>query len=261
MTIQDYIRGNNRFWLGLYYDELVDESSYQLTYCAQADEPYLNCAQAVSAPPPFTEIESYYQHRNSLPAFYTDSENERWLVPLLTNRQYQEIPSQNESIWGLQLSPEKIEILARTRFSDYEELELREVHSLHDLKTFHRIDVLCNELPPLLAQSLLDKLQKARIKEVESKHFIICANGLPAGCCSMGLCKNTAYLAEDGVLPEYRRRGFHCYSMQQRIISAYKQRASCVLTTCSTDSFTNLSAKKTGMSLMCTRRFFQAVNS
>ena len=257
MNIQDYIRGNNRFWLGLYYDVLIDEPCYQLTYCSQANEPYLNCVQAVSEVPEFSVIESYYQSRNLPSAFYTDIQSEKWLVPLLTSKQYHEILSQNENIWCLTLNSTNTDCLCREIFSDCEQKELRQVCTLNDLKLFTRINALTNELPPPLAQSLFNKLKDIRVEGVDSKHFIIYLARQPAGCGSIGIYKDIAYLAEDGTLLAYRRRGLHCYSMQQRILYAHKRGARCVLTTCSTNSITNISAKKIGMNLLCTRRFFQ----
>lgn len=261
MNVHKCIRANNQYWLSLYYDELIDNAGYQLSYCSQADEPFYNCAQAVSDITDFSAIESYFQNKNLSPAFYTDSLNEEWLVPLLKSKHYQELPSQQENIWYMELNNININSLRRMDTCSVEEKEFRPVIVMDDLKLFLRIDTLTNDLPPSLAQLLFSKLIQAigqkGVKEVESKHFIIYLTEEPVGCGSLGIYKRIACLAEGGTLPAFRRRGLHHYSMQQRILYAYTQGAEFALTTCRTDSVTNMTAKKTGMKLLCTRHFFQ----
>ena len=247
-----------RFWKKLYYDELIESSGYQSSYCKNADEPWFNCAHAASSIPPFSFIESYYLDKNRLPAFYTDTLNEQWLISFLLKRNYYEITSQNENIWYLNLCTQSIKNITKLQFVNLDnDIELRSATTLDELKLFIEINRLTNELPDPLAHSLFENIRHKNVKDVEAKHFIIFKSGYPAGCGSAGIYNNVAFLAEDGTLPGYRRQGIHCYSMQQRFLYAFSRKARHVLTTCSRESFTNHSANKLGMKLVCTRRFFQ----
>src|SRR5262245_43214471 len=81
VSIHRLIRANNAVWAAMYYDELVDTDSYQLTYMADADAGYYNCAQAVSRSDPdvLDAIEAFYSARGLPPAVYLDPES----APLL----------------------------------------------------------------------------------------------------------------------------------------------------------------------------------
>ena len=47
-TIHELIRANNALWSVLYYDELIETPTYQLSFLAEADAGFYNCAQAVT---------------------------------------------------------------------------------------------------------------------------------------------------------------------------------------------------------------------
>lgn len=258
MNIHDLIRGNNRFWKNLYYDDLIETSDYQLSYCKNANEPWFNCAHAIASTPQFSLIEPYYLNKNLQPAFYTDTLNEQWLAPLLSERGYQEIDSQNENIWYLSLSAKNIKDIAQLNFNHSNEgIELRPVTTPDELKLFIEINRLTNQLPYPLADSLASNLQYRHVDGVEAKHFIVFKAGYPAGCGSVGVYNNAGFLAEGGTLPEYRQQKIHCFSMQQRCLYAFARKASHIFTTCDVQSFTNHSASRLGMKLVCVRRFFQ----
>lgn len=257
MDLQALIRGNNRFWFFLYYDELIEHKDYQLTYCAAADEPYYNCAQAVSKldEKALSDIEDFYISRRLAPAFYTDPTYPA-LLPFFKKRAYHELCDQKEHLWYVDFDDSFLSSLNNLSLDIEGDLLCFPADTEEDLHAFIEIDATSNALSVEMKAVLEKNLLYKRAEDVHIRHLIISIDGHRVACGSVGIYKGCVYLAEDGTLAAYRRRGLHTYMLKKRLLYAYERGANSALISCSVDSFTNRTAKKCGMQFLCERSFY-----
>lgn len=259
MNYQALIRSNNIIWKLLYYDELIDYPYYQLTYFTQADQGYYNCAQAITrlSKNDLMLIEKYYHKRKVSPAFYTDPVSESWLPRLLRRHGYQEIESQNENWWIIQLTDHKLSQLDKLELLkiDNNMVGLDMVKTDVQLNEFLNINRLTNQLTFPIIESLERNIKNTQQDGASLINFLGKVNNMSVSCGSLGLIRDYAFMAEDGTLPDYRQKGLHSYITQQRLLYAYKLGAKLACMTCSLDSNTNKTAKKLGFSLAFKRIF------
>lgn len=261
MNLHHLIRGNNIIWSLLYYDELIQHQDYQLSYFKHANEDYYNCAHAVAAlsKSNLRAIEEFYVTRKLAPAFYTDPISEPWLLPKLVACGYEEVPSQKENWWLIDLTAAKIQYIQEQVFLKYEpsSVNLDLVHNKQQLEEFIKIDQETNLLTESIARALKNNILSKKYAGAENYYLLGTVENLPAFCGCIGIYDNVAYFAEGGTLKEYRERGLHSYMTQKRLIFAFSKGAKLACITCTPTAYTNKTVKKLGFSLACSRRLFK----
>ena len=85
------------------------------------------------------------------------------------------------------------------------------------------------------------------------------SEGVSCACGEVGLVKKTAFLAEGGVLPEYRRQGFHKDITLYRLKIAAEQGATEAVMVSSQNSKSNRTASSLEFKKIGERRFFQKI--
>jgi hypothetical protein len=265
-TDPDFIRkliyGNNIIWSLMYYDDLVVKNSHHLTFLKNADLDFYNTAQAINEIDIniLNEIEKYYEQQDTIPAFYLDPASEPWLKSFLANQGYQELPLELENWWGTFINDD----IKQINFQDY--LKIPENHietkivnpnNLDELNQFLSINQTASELPDSIVNTLREHMKKCSHQLATNTLIMVYVNGVPASVRTVGLYNNTAYLAEAGTLPEFRKLGLHTYTTFYCLKYAYLRGANTAALTCTHDSVTNFTAKRAGMEMLFQRQLMK----
>jgi hypothetical protein len=246
----------------MYYDALVDTIDYQLTYMADADAGYYNCAQAVSRSGPLVldAIEAFYTARGLSPAVYLDPESAPGLRSQLAAAGYVEVPEEEENCHLLDLrgAPEGLLPEAALRIPVG---RVRMVHLTGPddpfFGAFLDIDGTANELPEPVLRKLEQNLRARRGPGVSVHCFVALVDGIPVSSRLVGLSGEYALYAEGGTLPAFRRLGLYSFLMLKGLAFARRRGARFAFLTAAASANSNPAARKCGFHRVCTRTYFR----
>lgn len=216
--VHDLIRANNALWSVLYYDELIETPAYQLSFLAEADAGFYNCAQAVTCADAgvLAEIEAYYRDRGVMPAIYVDPAGPQDFAVWLAARGWVPVAEEREnchlldlarpSRWPdpravLKIAPERVTIVHLAGPQD------------PLLDAFVAVDAAASELPPAIRTKLARNLATRRRDGIEVHCFVALVDGVVASTRLVGFAGELALYAEGGTLVEHRRCGLYAYLM------------------------------------------------
>lgn len=260
-SMETYVRGNNRAWASLYYDELVDRAAYQLSYVGEAGiDGFYNCAQAVRDLDAATmeAIETFYRDRGLEPAVYVDAATGGPAVDVLLGRGYGEVPEEEELWHILDLST-----VGPAEASDVEhggEPSVK-VHVVSPgderYEAWLRVNATANELPPTLSDRVRRHLDGRAERGVEGVLLLATVAGAPASTTLLTYEGGDGYLAESGTLAPYRRRGLHELLKRRCIALAREAGCAALVSTTSTVAHSGPACQKLGFVLAGRRRYFR----
>lgn len=257
--IRNLIMHNNIIWYLMYYDELLIKPNYQLTLLKNADLLFYNTAQAVSSMNIITlqEIETHYLQNNINPAFYLDPASITWLKPFLIEHGYSEMEAELENWWGIVLTKD----ILQNNFQDYLKInentirtKIIDSRNINDLNQFLTINQTASQLPDVIVDKLRINMQKRIYSGATNTLLIVYVNDIPASVRALGLYKNMAFLAEAGTLLEFRQLGLHIFTTLFLLKHAYERGAEFAALTCTHDSVTNFTSKRSGLELLFQRQ-------
>lgn len=260
--INDAIRGNNKIWFLMYYDELVDSPYYQLTFLQNADLPFYNCAHALNklSPEIIKEIEQFYITRNYPPSFYLDPNSPTELGHYLVTHGYHKIDSETENWYGFDLSKISISSPKPDIYLKYDasQTTFKQIStSSHYFSDYIKIDMQANQTPKNIENKFIKHIKEHTIRGADNYFFLGLINEIPIVTCSVGIYKNLAFLAEGAVLPEFSRRGLYSYMLSQSLLFAQKKRCKYAFFTCNTEAYSNNAGKKVGFELTFKRYYYR----
>ncbi|WP_437953458.1 GNAT family N-acetyltransferase [Sorangium sp. So ce296] len=262
-SIHRLVRANNAVWAAMYYDELVDTDDYQLTYMADADAGYYNCAQAVSrsGPDVLAAVEAFYAARGLPPAVYLDPESAPGLRAQLAAAGYAEIPGEAENCHLLDLrgpAPDGSPPEAALRLP-VERVRAVRLAGPDDplFPAFVDVDGTSNELPDAVRRKLAQNLRDRCLPGVEVHCFLALVDGVPASSRVVGFCDGCALYAEGGTLPAYRRLGLYAFLMLHGLAFARARGARFAFQTAAASAHSNPAVLKLGFQRVCTRSYWR----
>jgi len=233
----------NRLWRQLYYDYLYECDTYQISVCAADPNGYYNAIHGITKITPTLEqhiCSIELKHAVQLGVFSFQQQLPGWIRR----------PSEDENWWEIKLS--------NTNFPKVEsnklQLDLFSFKHKEQLDIFLEIDKIANNLSDALVSTLRNNI----IQRHDFKSCLVLGtyNNNPCGCGYLGIVDNIAYLAEGGVLPEFRKNGFHKIITQIRLNEAAKSASKAVMV-CAANSDSNKTAKSLGFQKVATRYFFE----
>lgn len=245
-TSNDIIFGYNRLWYQMYADALYESPEYHITVTPECPVSYYNAAHGLSdvSTTKLREIETIFARHHVAPGLYLMEEE-------AAPAGYNAIENDTENWWVKSLTP-----IENTSVSLPEGFSIRQVDLdvAGELESFLAVDAIANDLDKVLVRSLMDHIMERR--EYENALFLGFYHGIPCACGSVGFVGDVAYLAEGGVLPEYRGRGFHTALTLHRIAYAAPL-AKRVVMVSSISSGSNATAQSLGFERLFSRYFFQ----
>ena len=257
------IRANNELWSLLYYDELIEAPSFQLTYMKDADAGFYNCAQAIERfdDAVLGEIERYYRGKGLPPAIYVDPQGPRELAPRLLEAGYAVIPEEQEHCHVLDLtSPEVAWPDPRSKLRlPAERVTLAHLDGPGDplLDAFIEVDATASTLLPAVRDQLARNLRTRRRDGVEVHCFVALVDGAVASTRLVGLAGDFALYAEGGTLPAYRRLGLYSYLMLEGLRFARAAGKQYAFQTAGRESHSNPAVLALGFTRACARTYYQ----
>lgn len=263
VPIQALIRGNNAVWYLMYYDELVDTPSWQLTFLREADAGFYNCAHAVTRLNDADQecIEAFFMDRGVAPAFYVDPESSAWLPERLQQHGYVEVDEEAEHWWVVELTQDRSE---RWRQSCYHKLAPGEVaielvapDDSASFEAFLRVDQRANQLPDNIMAKLRRNILTHTWPGARNHYFLGRVRGEPVCSGSVGFWSGMAFLAEGGTLPDHRGAGLHTEMIRQRALFAHQHGARWLAFTCTRTALSNRTGSRLEFELAFVRHYFR----
>jgi GNAT superfamily N-acetyltransferase len=258
------IRANNELWSLLYYDELIEAPSFQLTYLDGADAGFYNCAQAIERfdAGVLESIERYYRGKGVAPAIYVDPDGPGDLAQRLLDAGYVVVPEEQESCHVLDLTSSatvwpdpqsKLKIAA-------ERVTLVHLDGPSDplLDAFVAVDAAASALPRAIQEKLAHNLRTRRRDGIEVHCFVAVVDGEVASTRLVGLAGDVALYAEGGTLPAFRRLGLYSYLMLEGLRFARAGGKQTAFQTASRDSHSNPAVLALGFTRACVRAYYQS---
>jgi hypothetical protein len=244
----------------LYYEALIDNPEFQISYNRFADRKYSNCAHALNNAEDETiaEIESFFRQKGLDPCVYVDPRSPSSLLDILNYREYTECEYELELWYHKLLDRDRpIDVFKHLKI-DPRRIELSIIDPSGDeMDFFMKIDAECNGIPIGLA-NFFSRNARSPKSLGEDRHYFVLGrmDGVPAMTGAVSVHGDLAFFSEAAVLPRYRRRGLYStivmYSMEFcRGLGGFH-----VLVNCDRDAFSNHTCLKTGFELLFQRRLF-----
>lgn len=244
-TLRESIFAYNRIWQQLYADELIELPDYQITITPGQPDTFYNAAHFAgpASPKNMGDIEAVFGARNLRAGLYLPE-------GIMPPAGY-EIVAENEEVWWIK--PLDADVLNPALS---EGLTIQRV-DLDELDDFLKVDAVANDLDDGLV-ALLARLIRQR-RSYENRLFIGLHAGMPVACGSVGFMGGIACLAEGGVLPEFRGRGFHRSMTCHRLAEAVQAGARYALMVSAAGSRSNTTAQSVGFERLMTRKFYRKI--
>tara|TARA_A100000171_G_C2134187_1_gene148902 strand:+ start:2607 stop:3422 length:816 start_codon:yes stop_codon:yes gene_type:complete len=261
--IHRVIRAYNLSLFLMYYDEVIDKPTYQLTFFQQADRPYYNAVHALSDKSEMTilEIENFFQARNISPSFYLDPQSPRALQKILMERGYQLLKSEEESWYHYDLlfQGNKLE---EKKYLKRPESNVRivEVDLINEdeITDFVHVDQLCNELPDSVTECLTYNIKNKVLSAVQNHYFIAYVDEKPVATSALGIVGDRAFLSEGATLPEFRRQGLYSSLIKKCLLFAKERKCREAFINCDFEANSNKTAKEMNFIFLFKRDFYRA---
>ncbi len=242
---KDIIFAYNRIWHQLYADELIETPDYQVTITRSQPDSYYNALHGLYAVSSQQQgaAEAIFARHHVKPGIYLED-------GITPPDDYRITAGDSETWWLFDLK----KLPAET--------DLAEGYTIHEvdpdaLEGFLAIDAVANELPPVLVGGLKQNILTRR--EYTNILLLGSFNGVPVACGSVGLVGEIACLAEGGVLPEFRGRGFHKALTLKRLQVAASAGARWAVMVSAAGSRSNTTAQSIGFERLMTRHLYQKV--
>jgi len=259
------LRISNKFLYALYYDELVEDETYQISYLKEADRPYFNCAHAVNSLDDcvFGSVENYFIKKQTNPAFYIDSECPKKLKDVLVNRGYHELEKELENWYMLDCRKpdvfrgieEKVQVF-QTQNSLSECILFSPMTQTNLLEKFLELDVQVNAINKIIFEKLKKNLMAPKLSGLQFFCALVSENNIPASIGLIAFMDGDAFLAEGATHPNFRRRGFYTWLSQVFLLFAARQGCKRIIVNCDYDAYSNNTYKRLGFESICQRQFF-----
>lgn len=263
-SIHEAIRANNLVYELMYYNELINEPNYQLTWMEEADLAYYNCAQAIDrfSPQLVKEVEDFYNKKGLQPAFYIDPDSPKELLNHLKENGYREIQNEEESWQYLDLTTIQDDIDPKQYLKiDPKTVTVVEVKPEGDyFDEFIRIDSECNELTPEISANLKRNLTEKQAEEVKNTLFLCLVDRVPVATASVGINNEIAIFAEGATLPDYRRKGLYTYLLAKSVEHSISNGAKKAYLIAEIDAYSNATSQKVGFKHAFNRQYWQKFN-
>lgn len=262
-AIQRLIRGNNRTWSLMYYDEVLEREHYQLTYLKEADFDYYNAAHTLTpqAMAELSEIEAYFRKKGIGSAVFVDPTNADWLPEALSKRGYQQVSTITECYQGFEMTEDRLRALAERPFLKINpercQIEVIPAAPSEAFDEFMRIDGETNEIPGPICAKLRQALLTRRHPEIQLFLLLGSVDGTPACTGSIAIYQDMAFLAEGGTLDAFRRMGLHAAMLKARIQLAHRHGAKIAVFTALEEGPSNRSGEKVGFQLLFQRALYK----
>ncbi len=254
MNLQDMIRANNQVWTLLYYDEVIEEKDYQLTFFKNADKLFYNAAQAISYLDENTieKIKKNYVERSLLPAFYLDPMTPKNVVPQLLASGFKESIENDENWYRYDIS----QLHKMTPTSDDLEVKRINVFDTKEFEDFVRVNSEANDLPIIVEQQLRHHLIHRRHEKAKVEFFVAYIDGQPVGTMGIGLHGNSGYIMEVATDINFRRRGIFAGILPKCLKYAEQQGIQAIYVNCDPTAFSNQAFMKMGFEFYFSRQFY-----
>lgn len=219
-TYEDLIRGYNQSWWHLYYEELIDDDTYQMTLLKCAGESFYNCVHlfAFPAQDDLQKITSFFAEYGLTPTMYIEESLYKAHSVGLTELEYLPTPAdENEIWWTIEKKNYVPQPCTRT-------LRVRKVaiSDSMELSRFLAVDAKANNLNNDIVGQLRQHLTMHYDKNVVL--FLAKTNsGDDVACGAIVKVGDTAFLSEGGVLPSHRRQGLHTAIVNARLNVAFNE--------------------------------------
>lgn len=262
--LQDMFRASNRFWHAMYYDELLEFDTHQVSYLKNANRLYFNSAHSLCKQDAriLSGIEEFYRERGLPPAVYVDPESPAGLEDALKSRGYVERDEERENWYLLSFA----DAPSRAKYPPHGDdlprdpgTEFLVFHAMTDsrlLDDFLRVDAEVNGLDAAAVASLKKNLLRPKRSDVQLICALAVREGKPASTVLMGLHGRHAFLAEGATLSEFARQGLSTRMTAVCTRLAAQLGRDGVIVNCDRDAHSNAMLLRMGYTFLCSRRFF-----
>jgi len=262
--LQKMFRASNRFWHAMYYDELLEFDSHQISYLNGANRLYFNSAHSLCTDDAriLAGIEDFYRQRGLPPAVYVDPESPAGLEEALKRRGYVERDEERENWYLLSFA----DASTRAKYPPHGDdlprdpgTEFVVFHPMTDsplLDDFLRVDAEVNGLDAAAVASLKTNLLRPKRSDVQLICALAIKDGKAASTVLVGFHEEHAFLAEGATLPAFARQGLS--TRLTAVCTRLAARLGCagVIVNCDRDAHSNAMVQRMGYTFLCPRRFF-----
>ena len=242
---KDIIFAYNRIWHQMYADELIETPEYQVTITKSQPDSFYNALHGLDAVSlqQQGEAEAIFARHHVRSGIYLEDS-------VAPPDGYRQAEGDSETWWLFDLK----NLPAET--------DLTEGYIINEvdpdaLDGFLAIDAAANDLPPVLVDGLKQRILTRR--NYTNRFFLGSFGGVPAACGSVGFVGDIACLAEGGVLPEFRGRGFHKALTLRRLYEAASSGARWAVMVSAAGSRSNTTAQSVGFERLLIRHLYQKV--
>jgi hypothetical protein len=251
----------------MYYDELVEEQTHQISYLENADRLYFNCAHAINSTDNYiiNSIENFFCARQISPALYIDPESPEELEKILIQKGYTEAKEEQENWYSLDCSNKNIfkEISSNAKNfkNNNKSLEcvlFSPITETYLLKEFLKLDAYVNNINQNTLEKLKRNFLEPKINDIRFFCALVCENNTTVSTGLIGLYKNFSFFAEGATHPNFRKRGIYTWLKQNSIIflANYFKNISQIIVNCDCNSYSNNTYKRLGFEYLCQRQLF-----
>jgi ribosomal protein S18 acetylase RimI-like enzyme len=249
----------------MYYDEIVEADTHQISYLKNADRSYFNCAHAVNVNDDniVNEVEKYFEQRQVNSAFYIDPEAPKELEQNLFRRGYFEDSAERENWYRLdgcnksvfQDLSVKIELF-NTQNPLLECVLFYPGTKTYLLKNFLEIDAKVNSISDHAIKNLEENLIKPKNSEIQFVCALAIENNIPVSTVLIGFYGEFAFLAEGATHPDFRQRGIYTWLNRNSIYFIAKRGVKSIVVNCDCEAYSNNTYKRLGFDYICQRHLF-----
>lgn len=260
--LRSIFRDSNKVWDAMYYDDLLDTPNYQISYLADAERPYFNCAHVVQDKNCLEAIENYFEKRNLSPAIYIDPEGPQDLERTIKEKGYSEILEEQENWYGLDCSYINISKIRQqiynyqNSFPEIQCISFLPLTPSSLLDEFMELNGSVNQIPDHSLAKLKKNLLFPKESGVRFVCFLVCTENKAISTGLMGCYNGKAFLAEAATHPEYQNKGIHTWQRKITTLLAAQHRISHLYVNCDRDSYSNNTYRRLGFKEICQRRLF-----
>lgn len=254
-SIRDVVRRSNHFWQAIFYDELIEQESCQISFLKNSERLYYNAAHVLtrSSPEMLQSIEGEFLRRNITPAVYWDPEAPQDMTGLLKMNGYACVHAETEKWYGYSLAQTQEKCVLPKETAD---IAFFKPAADARLDQFMHVNTSVNALSKTLASRLRERLLMSH-RDVEIYLFLACVDGKPAATTMLGIVEGLGFTAEVATLPEFRRRGLFLALAEAAICKARESRCTAMYVNCDAEAFSNQGYLRCGYRDIFTRYYYQ----